>query len=1166
VTADEDARFEPVGDLPSGRLAIQASAGTGKTSALASLATRFIAEGGIAASELLIVTFTRAATTELRARVRSQLIEISDVLAGDVEVPTDHLLAHHLASDDRQLRLDRLRKAITEFDAATITTIHGFATQVRGALGASSAVDPDALLIDDALDLIEEVCADVLAWAAMHDYAVDDLPALSDLEEATRYAVGEPDLALIPTSDSEGATSGQRLLHYLVERAEKTMVDRRRRSRTMSFDDVMIQLRRGLEGPGSAAVIEMLRNRFKVALIDEFQDTDSVQWDIFSKLFGVPDAGTTLVMVGDPKQAIYRFRGADIHTYLEATGEGSGTERRSLLTNWRSDGAVLRSLEALLDGATFGDQHISYVPVDAAPANLRRRLTDSDGGPLPALTFGMAIGEGITRNKNSSQVQVDAAAQAIDLDLVSRIRALLQSAHIPCGSGDEDRRPVGPSDLAVLVITRAQGEAVQRALLGQGVPAVIAGGGSVLESPAADQMRSLLDAMGHPADPRRARMYAMSWFVGWSADLVASAPEASLAELQGHLREWSDMLTGHAVADVFARIWSETGVVARVLGGADGDRNITDLGHLVELLHGAAPTGTAGVAGLIRLLDAEPDDDAEPDSDGNVAARRVESEAEAVQIMTIWKAKGLEFPVVLLPTLWRHSTRSQPVIFSDPTTGTRTFDLTKGGEWPDKASGMERKGCAARELEGERLRLLYVALTRAKHHTVVWWANASNSNKTALAHLLFARSGGDLDPKLYGRTTVGIPSDADVVAALVPLSDRAEGTIAVEVVDAKPAPIDRWVARNTTRVLPELQLAEFVASPDRSKQRWSFSAITQTSSPPHFDPYDPSMGDSGAGDEHGSGDAPLEGDGRELDAVVAAPPLDATGSLGLLTDLPAGAAFGTLVHAVLEDIDFKEPDLDEQLTAAVDRQLAWRSLDLTPRSEHGGTPDEGRRFLIDGLRAAIGTPLGPLCEQLRLTDIDAGDRLNEISFDLCLGEAGRIPTMTDIGRLMATHLEPGDPLRGWATDLADGVIDMSLAGHLTGSIDLVIRIHDDQGGGRFVVADYKTNALTKYGHIASPDDYRPPRLAEAMADHDYPLQAVLYSVALHRYLRWRLPDYVPATHLGGVVYLFLRGMTGPEVAVSHGQPHGVFNWPVPPALVSSLSDLLDGQPVAELVS
>jgi exodeoxyribonuclease V beta subunit len=1165
VSADEDVRFEPVGDLPSGKLAIQASAGTGKTSALASLATRFIAEGGIAASELLIVTFTRAATTELRARVRDQLIEVADALAGDVDVPTDHLLVNHLASTDRQLRLDRLRRAITEFDAATITTIHGFATQVRGALGASSDVDADARLIDDTVDLIEEVCADVLAWAAVHDYAVDDLPALADLEEATKYAVGQPDLALIPASDSEGATSGQRLLHHLVGRAKETMVDRRRRNRTLSFDDVMIQLRGALEGPGSTAAIETLRNRFKVALIDEFQDTDSVQWDIFSKLFGDPDAGTTLVMVGDPKQAIYRFRGADIHTYLGAIGEGSGTERRSLLTNWRSDGAVLRSLESLLDGATFGDRNIPFVPVGAAPANLHRRLIDGDGGPLPALTFGMAIGKGIIRNKNPAQVQVDAAARAIDVDLVARVRTLLQSAHIPCGSGDEDRRPVGPSDIAVLVGTRVQGEAVQRALLSQGVPAVIAGGGSVLESPAADQMRNLLDAMAHPADPRNARMYAMSWFVGWGADLVASASEAKLAEVQGQLREWSDMLTGHAVADVFARIWSETGVVARVLGEADGDRNITDLGHLVELLHGATPTGGTGVAGLVGLLDAKPDDDAEPDFDGDVAARRVESEAEAVQIMTIWKAKGLEFPVVLLPTLWRHSSRSQPVIFSDPTTGTRTFDLTKGGEWPDKASGMARKGYAAAEIEGERLRLLYVALTRAKHHTVVWWANASSSNKTALAHLLFARSGGAVDPELYGQTTVGIPSDADIVASLEPLSDRAGGTIAIGILDAQSAPTDRWRPRIPSRVAHELLLAEFEASPDRSKHRWSFSTITQESSSSHVDPYDPSMGDGGAGDEQGSG-GPFNGDEGVLDAGAAGAPLDATGSLGPLTQLPAGAAFGTLVHAVLENIDFKEPDLDVQLAAGVDRQLAWRSLDLSPRSEHGGTPDEGRQLLIDGLRAAIGTPLGPVCGQLRLADIDAGDRLNEMSFELGLGEAGRIPTVTDIGRLMATHLEPADPLRAWANDLAGGAIDLSLAGHLTGSIDLVMRIHDDQGGGRFVVADYKTNALTKRGRPAGPDDYHPTRMAEAMADHDYPLQAVLYSVALHRYLRWRLPDYEPATHLGGVAYLFLRGMAGPEVAVSHGQPHGVFHWPVPPALVSSLSNLLDGQTAPELVS
>jgi exodeoxyribonuclease V beta subunit len=136
---------------------------------------------------------------------------------------------------------------------------------------------------------------------------------------------------------------------------------------------------------------------------------------------------------------------------------------------------------------------------------------------------------------------------------------------------------------------------------------------------------------------------------------------------------------------------------------------------------------------------------------------------------------------------------------------------------------------------------------------------------------------------------------------------------------------------------------------------------------------------------------------------------------------------------------------------------------------------------------------------------------------------------------------------------------VDLSGHLTGSIDLIMRMPSGRGDDRFVVADYKTNQLTPWGHPPGPGDYHPGRLAQAMAQHDYPLQAVLYSVALHRYLRWRLPDYAPDRHLGGVAYLFLRGMTGPQVEVSNGRPHGVFGWAVPPALVAGLSDLLDGQ-------
>ncbi len=188
-----------------------------------------------------------------------------------------------------------------------------------------------------------------------------------------------------------------------------------------------------------------------------------------------------------------------------------------------------------------------------------------------------------------------------------------------------------------------------------------------------------------------------------------------------------------------------------------------------------------------------------------------------------------------------------------------------------------------------------------------------------------------------------------------------------------------------------------------------------------------------------------------------------------------------------------------------------------------------------------------------------------MAFDLRLGEAGRRATVADLGRVVMAHLDPDDPLRSWADGLAGGAIDVELAGHLTGSIDLILRLADG-GTPRFVVADYKTNALTPRGSVPVPDDYHPTRMAEAMVEHDYPLQALLYSVALHRYLRWRQTGYRPADHLGGVVYLFVRGMTGPDVAVSDNHSHGVFDWAVPPALVVALSDLLDGRAVTELAS
>ena len=273
------------------------------------------------------------------------------------------------------------------------------------------------------------------------------------------------------------------------------------------------------------------------------------------------------MLVGDPKQAIYAFRGADVHTYLRAVEDGSSTTRRSLLINWRSDDSVLTSLDALFDGATFGSPDIPFVPVSEAEVNRGRYLLGGDGRPLPALSLRLAVGEGIVRHKLKDHLVTTAPAeQAIYADLVTEVARLLGEGRLPESVDEGGHRPIRPPDIAVLVGRHAEAADVQAALAEHGIPAVVARGGSVLESPAADQMRWLLHALGRPADPRRVRMYALSWFAGYRAAEVAALSEAAMVAMQEALRQWSEMLGSHSVADTFARVWAESGVVAESAG------------------------------------------------------------------------------------------------------------------------------------------------------------------------------------------------------------------------------------------------------------------------------------------------------------------------------------------------------------------------------------------------------------------------------------------------------------------------------------------------------------------------------------------------------------------------------------------------------------------------
>jgi exodeoxyribonuclease V beta subunit len=267
-----------------------------------------------------------------------------------------------------------------------------------------------------------------------------------------------------------------------------------------------------------------------------------------------------------------------------------------------------------------------------------------------------------------------------------------------------------------------------------------------------------------------------------------------------------------------------------------------------------------------------------------------------------------------------------------------------------------------------------------------------------------------------------------------------------------------------------------------------------------------------------------------------------------------GATFGSLVHAVLETADPEAPDLAAELEARAREQLLWWPVGV-PAAE-----------LAAGLLPSQLTPLGPLAGELRLVDLPARDRLCELDFEFPLTGGDRPATaragvqLGEVASVLRRHLPADDPLAPYADQLAGPLGEQALRGYLSGSIDVVLRIPDPdvEGGYRYVVVDYKTNLLGEPGTPVTSADYSHPAMAEAMLHSHYPLQALLYSVVLHRYLRWRLPSYDVERHLGGVLYLFLRGMCGPETPVDDGHVAGVFDWSPPAALVTELSDLLEG--------
>ena len=445
--------FDITAPLPTGTTLLEASAGTGKTWTIAALVTRYVAEGEARLDELLVVTFGRAASQELRERVRAQLVEAERALAGSLSGdpvaprPESQLLDLLLDGTPEELasRHRNLRDALGTFDSATIATIHQFCQQVLRSLGVAGDTDPNATLVEDLDDLLTEVVDDLY----LRDFAnVDDNPPFTrrDALALGRAAAADPQARLEPAAALESEPDSVPALRVRFAQQVLAEMDvRKRRLGILSYDDLLGQLASALREPASPARGRM-QARWKVALVDEFQDTDPVQWQVFERAFsGV----ATMVLIGDPKQAIYAFRGGDVFTYLAAAD--TATRRQTLGVNWRSDGALVDSLQTLLGGAALGDERIVVHEVRAHHGGTRLA---GAGAPFRL----RALRQAELGRSDRSNPPVAVIRDHLWEDVAREIKALLTSGAL------FDDRLLKPEDVAVIAYKHSDLQAIQTAL------------------------------------------------------------------------------------------------------------------------------------------------------------------------------------------------------------------------------------------------------------------------------------------------------------------------------------------------------------------------------------------------------------------------------------------------------------------------------------------------------------------------------------------------------------------------------------------------------------------------------------------------------------------------------------------------------------------------------
>jgi exodeoxyribonuclease V beta subunit len=1161
---------------------IEASAGTGKTYTITQLFLRLLLHAQISANQILMVTYTNAATEELRHRIRRTLTESIAALAS--ESPKNPLEGVVNVTNPKTAK-EQLILALRVFDEIPIFTIHGFCQRILRENAFESGKLFDTELVPDQHSLASEIVDDywrktlyrsersfiryiieknyspeklldfiiqnlsylnieiipndtlnpfilktadenfakllhemASVWAQERD-VIDELlrdkrfdgrklknisELMTNMDDWIRKqpsGLFEDFAKFTPNAHKammkKSFTPPPHIFFNLCEQVEpffeflerrliqfkreafyfvrRELTERKLSKNIQCFDDLLLDLYHAAKDPTSGGALKAgVRRRYHAALIDEFQDTDGIQWEIFQTLF--QDDEGSLFLIGDPKQSIYGFRGADIHAYMKASR--AIDSRFTLPMNYRSDSELIKAINTLFSHPhPFVFDAIEYKAVEAGQRENTVRLT-MNGRCEPALHlwfFQRQIHEQLGKAKNmplSKNAARDMIGDAVACEIA---RLLNHGANKNAMIGD---KPIQPSDIVVIVRSHRDAALTQKQLAQLQIPSVIDSSENVFHTEEAEEMTRILRAVAEPSDMKLIKAALCASMIGFQGNqLYELAENEPLSDrLLTTFRQLHEIAINQGFMQMYKQFLHDFKTFDCLLDYEDGDRRLTNALHLAEALQKQSLELGGSLTNLLKWLIEQRSNNAAPPEEWQI---RLENDENAVKIVTIHKSKGLEYPIVFVPFLWHPAeidNKADFITFHDK--GRRVLALG--------AQSSENIAKARREIMAENLRMLYVAITRAKYRVYLTWGWFNKAETSSPAYLFHHH--GDLDAffKLFDRQSWKNLSEKDMIDDLQRLEKLSDNTINLQLISS---------AVDASRCQPYIGMDK-TAKPLHSHRSFhgviptdwrvsSFSSLLRVKlkveEQPDYDSMTPQTSAQGTDVQD------------ELQGIFA---------------FPKGARAGVFLHEILEMLDFLNPDNP--------------TLILTKLNEHG-FEESWAPVIQNMIDKLLRTPLAPEDPELQLAVIPNAERLNELSFYFPVASIS-----TETLRAIFADFTDSIALEGFPEKI-EKLNFYPSRGFMKGFIDMVFRYKN-----RYYLVDWKSNYLG-----ASVKDYCQAALKQSMSESYYILQYHLYVLALHQYLTLRLTNYNYEIHFGGVFYIYLRGANpayGPNYGIFRDRP------------------------------